>query len=226
MKRPTLTYIGGACVITALLIAGSVIAFEAAQTRRSAEGLLLEARELRVGDSNSVRVLQLAEKYHGGIRKGVECKPSNCAIDIEIRNRSLSRFHLAPPTSFAVSFFTSQGRSVQISFGMMSTILGPTYYLRRWFYGEAPSFTFAAEVLDDLEKSEFHQSDEKYSALARRDYFQNRPEILIVHLTPKVDLKVRDKALAFNLSCLSKLGGCRDASEFLPVVWRESDKAN
>lgn len=225
MTRTKLLRMSAAFVLTLLVLGASMIAVEAVQISRKAERLLAEAREIKVGESNSAQVLQLVKRYHGQARKGVECTPSDCPYDIVITNRSLSRFRLAPYTDFAVSFVIGEGRTIHIDFGLMSQFKGPTYYSGRLVYGEATSFSFLAQVVDDLEYSQHYASREKYSVAIKRDYEKNRPAVVSVYLTPSADAVTRDKALAFNLGCLSKLGGCRDAGEFLPDVWRENDKS-
>lgn len=220
MKRIKSLRIGAAFVLALIVIAGSMIAIETVRARRKAERLMAEVRALRVGDSNLDKVYQLVERYNGRVRDGDKCKTAECTVEIIITNQSLSRYHLASWTFFGVTFFIRQGRTVRISLVLESEIKDLSYFFKRLVYGQEIDFVCVASISDDLEYSKYNQSGERYRVVARRDV-ENRPERLIVLLSPTVDAVTRDKALAFNLGCLSKLGGCRDASEFLPAVWRE-----
>ncbi len=48
----------------------------------------------------------------------------------------------------------------------------------------------------------------------------SQPWQAMVLLTPQATPSERKAAFAFNLNCLSKLGGCKDSKDLLPSAWR------
>ena len=212
--------VGSACILAAIVIAGSMIANEALQTKRKAEHLLVEVRALRVGDSNLDQIYQLAERYNGRLPVRLTCKISTCWIKINITNESLSKYHLATSTGFDVAFLIKQGRTVHLELELWSEVKGLSYYFKRVFYGQETGYICFANVSDDSEDSGYYNARAGY--FVRMDYV-NKPEKIIVQLTPSVGATIREKAMEFNVGCLSKVDGCVDPREILPALWGEHD---
>src|SRR5207249_3230279 len=57
----------------------------------------------------------------------------------------------------------------------------------------------------------------------RRDG-RGRPWKAMIHLSSNPSHDERLIAYGFNLKCLTKIGGCRDAAELLPSVWNSSSE--
>jgi len=69
--------------------------------------------------------------------------------------------------------------------------------------------------------SEEEHGQSAYNIVTKRGV-GNQPWQAIVHLTPQATPSERRAAFSFNLNCLDKLGGCKDSSDLLPSVWRET----
>lgn len=176
---------------------------------RTAQHLLADVRRSKVGELRFESVRALSQRYGGIVYHEDQCRTGECFVRIGVENRALNRLGLVRWTAFGAVFFIEKGRTVHIGTQLISA--------PRSVNGDGVS---TVSVEDDAEDSQYYPAAEGYKVVLTRDR-DGRPEKALVHLTPAVDAATRDKALAFNLGCLVRIGGCRDSSELLPTVWAE-----
>lgn len=212
-----------AFVLAFVVIAGSIIAHQALQTQRKAEHLLAEVRALKLGDSNLDKVYQLVERYNGRVSDRDQCKTSNCSVAFMITNDSLTRYRFAPWTGFAVGIDINQGRTAALDLEMWSAARDISYYHHLLVTGQHSDFGCVAMV-GEVSKYSDHYRPWMESIVKRGLMKGEIKDSIWVRLMPAANAAIRDKAMQINLDCLSRLGGCREARDFLPALGPEDDR--
>jgi hypothetical protein len=201
--------------IVLLAISLVIIAYwHARHTAQNAQAMLLDLQTLHVNAS-----LEEAQRFvntHPGLKE-VNCtdpKKTNCEFIIRLDNHSLARLHLAPPINLAAGFTCSRGRIVR---------MGASIGVRRVIPGTFQGL-YAAEVTEQLYDPDILLYP--VHKLAKNARGQFIPWLVNQRLDEHATEAQRTLAYScLNLSCLYKLGGCKDAEALAPSAWTAADKA-
>lgn len=171
---------------------------------REATAMLADVQAIRVGSATFADAQHLAASYRKHLRDPSQsCSTNRCELVFEFSNAPLGRLHLAQVTLFVVGIQVEGGRIVRA--GALLALLARA--------GELDS---RAEVLEAMQPV---YTGESSFAVTRRFYGGGRPHYVSVRMTPEASLQQRRDVYAFNLDCLRRLRGCKDASQLLPSMW-------
>jgi hypothetical protein len=182
------------------------------RTARNAETLLADMQALHLNASLVDAQRFIDAHATGPGLKEVKCtdpQRTECVLAIRLDNRWLAKLRLAPLTTFAVGLSTSQGRVFRMGAGMVvrhivADYVGVTEQLFRPETGAEPFIC-----------------DHKLGNTYGKIIIWNVQFYLDERATPD---QRKSAYSSFNLSCLNKLGGCRDAEELAPSAWTPADK--
>jgi hypothetical protein len=152
---------------------------------------------LRVGQSTYDDILRIQTNYkrYSSI-EGNGCNRDICIIDFSFDNKLLCHFGLVPGAMFLGRLTVEKGTLVGIS---LSIVANPQLHA----------------AMDE------RRADPSVSAYeVGGKYFIPRPAYSYVwaHITSAASADERERVYAFNLRCLTKLGGCKDSNELLPIL--------
>lgn len=205
-RRFRIALIGGVVLLCAVAVA--LVSLSALLTRHSAQSFLDDLGKLRLGESTLEDTQKLATKYEAAATEeenavgdvDPNCSPEYCEFKFFFYNAWMKRLRLAPPTWLRAQVVVRMGRvdykQVELSSGK-----GIAFY--------------SAVVMEFLslprpfEDKNYHVGRKLSSDIKWR---------VIINMTPHASAKEREQAYAFNLSCLTRLGGCKDAAELLPTI--------
>jgi hypothetical protein len=199
-----------------ILAAGCVIRIIYLRDARRAEALLNDVRSLRVGESSASDVQGVVEKYGGFEYPGGSADPGCPAPDNSyhagVTHVLLNRFALRFPALWFVirprgvgaEFLLKSGRLCYLSYGV-DTFPAPHQWL----------LTVSGSMIP-VGSGEFPSG---YNLPYRTLEATGNHNILNAQATSDAPLEDRRKVFAFDLSCLSRFGGCRSACELLPSAW-------
>jgi hypothetical protein len=126
-----------------------------------------------------------------------QCGPKECIYRLLFTNYWLEKLHLAPRVELIVGITIISDRFVSRGFSYTS-------------YGDASEWA-SAVVNEDAGKP-----GEKPFVVYTMNAMDGRPNKLIIHFTSMASERDRESAYNVDLSCLSKIGGCRDRNRILP----------
>lgn len=187
---------------------------EAKDTERRAGRFLREFVALEPESATLEQVTALIRKYgahwvnvtyrrdeiSGGImieRRGSIDGMLGTQFEFEFTNRSMALLQLAPSASFSGAVFVTGGRVIFRMVGFSS--------------GRERTY-FVAHVAED-----------NVTTLGKEGYSMRlEPYKTLIHLTPSASKSLRERAYGFNLTCLSKIGGCKDARDVLPRIYERA----
>jgi hypothetical protein len=193
-RKIALTILGGAALLFSILLA---CAFgQAYRARAEGESFLSDVRGLRVGQSTYDDVLRIQTKHKSySSVVGNRCDRDLCNVDFLSGNKWLYELGLVPGAIFTGGLDVRGGVLTRISVGVH---LNPQ--------GGATTDEIPADP--SVSPYEVHG----------RNFYQSETYFFIsVFITSAASEDERQKAYAFNLACLTKLGGCKDANEILPI---------
>lgn len=180
-----------------------IVAVPAVRTRRRAEAFLSNLRNVELGPQGYEKVRLLWDRFHADAAEGAgTCTPSECILTVNFQNTWLRRLRLATWTEFGATLSVHNGNLYDIRASMK-------LYSRKRVIG-------AETILSDQSEG----AGPPFRIITKR-WSDNAPWQAIVQLTSHAAPAEREKAFAFNLGCLDKLGGCRDSSDLLPAVWSD-----
>jgi hypothetical protein len=198
MNRNGKIYVG---IVTLAVVCTAILSAATMNTKREAQALLSELQAISIGSASFDEVQRIASRFRSRTTEGVQpCSPDECDLRISFENSWLRRLHLATPTTFGVVLLVRNGRLYYVNAAM-------TLY-------SGDQVISASTTLSDEGRGQ-----SAYRIVAKRGV-GNQPWQAIVHLTPNATLDERRAGFSFNLSCLDKLGGCKDSSDLLPSAWR------
>jgi hypothetical protein len=187
--------------LTVVLAAGTVVGVRLSRPARRAHDLLAESTTLQIGRSGLSDVEAVAGRF--GITPGNDCTPEDCQLVVTIDNSPLPSWWRRSGATFGTSFVVEKGVLVEREYAMA--------------IGVGPNRPFA-EV---REREHWRERPEPVDVQVSSDEADPKWRA-IVHLTTAASPEVRNRYLSFNLKCLSKFGGCKDAHQLLPTVeWKE-----
>jgi hypothetical protein len=212
--RKPLLFLG---TIVLLVIGLFVVAYW--HTRRTAEEAKALLADLQLVHLNGS--LQDAQRFidsHPGVKE-VKCadpQRAQCDLVIRMNNRWLARLHALPPTDLGVWFTCSQGRVVR---------MGASIWVHRVIPGTS-LLAYAADVTEEPSDPQLGQPRPSVHKLANSAPGVFIPWFVNQRLDERATEAQRKAAYSsLNLSCLYKLGGCKDAEALAPSTWTAADKA-
>jgi hypothetical protein len=185
--------------------AGAFAMYKTHEAKVEAQHFLQDLKLVRAGPCPFSVVVNLSDKYHGVWSESTNhpppCGGPASRIDFKFDNHWSHRILFAPYTMFWAGM-TVNGNHVcnfeagTASFGGPHEVLGPSYDV--WDYSKM------------------------ISGFEGGGHFQVDPGV--PHASVLMDAEAtaaqREIAFAFNLNCLTKLRGCRDAKEMNPEAWQ------
>jgi hypothetical protein len=179
-----------------ILFAGFVIA-ESFATRAKATEFLNDVKNLRPGRSSLGDLLHLKEKYNKfASLDSSGCVRNHCTVYFYFDNRWLYRVRAVAPVRFGGGVTVRDGTVCAINLALASNA------------------SYSAQVVDALAIP----SEPPYVVSGRRSTSDGAFIDLKVHLTPAAPEQMRQNAYSFNLSCLTRFGGCKGGHAMLPKV--------
>lgn len=190
-----------AAIFLTLLSAAFAQAYRA---REFGNEFLSDARNLRVGQSTYEDVLRIRAKYRSRSLNDLgSCDQNSCETGFSGGNKWLYHLGLVPGAVFIGGLTVRQGVLVKIS----------ATYACNPGYDANTEETVGGSPVSAYEV----RHKQAVSALVYKSIW--------VHITSAATPAQRERAYAYNLSCLTKLGGCKDANEILPLL-RKLTEAN
>jgi hypothetical protein len=188
-------------LVLAVLCVGlcSYAKWQAYRTRKDAELLILDLRNLRVTESTLDDVNRIAAHHRRSLLgNATPCKDKDevCYFDFGYENSLLSRLRLASIVRFGVRVQIHQQRVDAIIMGLTCGV-GPG------LFGIDLNEGLQAFTGRTLEIGEF----------------SNRENVTWVRLTPGAP--ERDRAYSFSLKCFDHIGRCHGKGELLPAMANE-----
>lgn len=179
----------------------AIIILHSWRIKSDATAFLIDVEKLRPGVATFEDLLNVKHKYAKYARlDGVECNSHDCTIDFYFYNMWMNRIHAAPVTRFGGGVTARDGRVQKIDLALVAN------------YGQNTMADISAQVIDnvDILPMPYYTIGEKLSG--------GTSMAIRVQLSPTAHEDFRKNAYAFNLACLSKLNGCADSHQMLPLV--------
>jgi len=192
-RKIALTILGGAALLFSILLTCAL--GQAYRARAEGDAFLSDVRGLRVGQSTYDDVLRIQTKYKSySSVEGNRCDRDLCDVDFLSGNKWLYELGLVPGAMFTGGVRVRGGVLTRISVGFLS----------------APPYGAATEEIPaDPSVSPYEVHGRVYSS--------ETYAFISVRITSAASEDERQKAYAYNLACLTKLGGCKNANEILPI---------
>lgn len=192
-----------------VIIGTPVLLFFLVMSPRShATRLLRQLRAVEVNQTSFHAVEALARQY----TPAAACVGDNCLF--QFQNLWLHWLRLAPRTEFTVMVRRAGspddpggGRVGMLDMAMLvSQDAGPS---------NAGGAIASALVFDEMagDGMPTYQASITFTSAGQ-------PGRTVVRLSPRAKASQRREARAFNLGCLTRIGGCRTSRQLLPTVWR------
>lgn len=212
--------------------------------RWRAERLLSELKTLRVEETPAATVLKLRSKYSSIVDDGHPCSEEHCAFSIDlheweslIREEPLShswserpRYYLVSKLRFLalrLNFFSTK---LQVENGKLSGIsvgfLQMSYVDQLGYVEHAfpSSFSVTVRTVGNFRnrvgwpKAYLLQVYEHPNLFVWEDTCKGCSPAINVDLTPQASREEFERALGFDLSCMTRFHGCRTSEEFFPAA--------
>jgi len=182
-----------ACVGVVAAIASAWLA------QRDAKRCLHDVLMLRVGESSFQDVMRMARPYASHrLTYPPACGPEECELTFTFQNKWPAKLRLAPLVGLMIKVVVSKGTMQSLGANLLE-------YDDSQLMFEARVSESSKEAMNVPEAFRFACPD---------------PSGVFVSLTPNATMEERQRAFDFNLDCLSKLGGCNGASEYVPPMWK------
>jgi hypothetical protein len=207
------------CLLSILavpLLTRSVIGVLQFRAARRAETLLDEVRSLRIGESGIVDVRKIVERYQGvGDESSTPfCDQRDFSYHVMVANYFLNdlgtrypglRFALRPRGVLAI-FMVKEGKLCYLQYSVGT------------FPGNIPWELSMRATISSQAKGKAGQVE---SSPYRTRYRSGNVWIFDVEASSEATSEQLQHALDFDLSCLSRFGGCGGACEVMPSAWRD-----
>jgi hypothetical protein len=187
-------------VVAALIVVGVSAGISVYRIRKHATVLLNEFRELGTSTNPTASFERMKQKYTSQIHRLGACTPKACQYEMTFSNMALSRLRVIPYTEMNLIFNEYDGvlRSEMLDYRAAFTDReSPTVHI------EQGSFAKGCGTRFDV--SPHGTSGKTGSGLVSYDQRATGLQ--------------RDAALALNVNCLVRLGGCKDIADLLPTMW-------
>lgn len=198
-----------------VLIVGApvLLFFLVARPRANASRLLKRLANVEVSRSHFQQVEKLAGQFSGFST----CSGDNCVF--QFQNIWLHRLHLAPVTEFTVLARRS-GLATDPGGGEVGA-LDLAMLVRSDSGAITSAMVFDRPLIDPGPRAATPGATPNASFDASITFdAQGRAGRTIVLLAPTASARQRLRARAFNLACLTSLGGCKTSRDLLPGIWQ------
>jgi hypothetical protein len=190
--------------LAGLLVVGLFFGLAVRNNQKEAELFLQKSKELKVGSSTYEEAKSFLNSNDKHLQYSRPCSANDCEVVFEFRNSWMRALRLAPGTSFGGRLIFRDG----------------VLALRYMHLGQGVCCVNIVTEGRELEPGALEdQLSKDFSKSLQRDE-SGQPWHAYVLLSPKATPEQRQEAYSFDLSCLSKLGGCKNAAELAPGVWR------
>ena len=162
--------------------------------RSQAEQFLAAVKNMTVGKTSFQEVLQVESLFPANSSRSDTCKPSSCTIYFSFGTGWLHKAGLMPPGRFGGGITIRDGAVSQIELVLQS---GPT---------------LSAAIKESAEST----STTPYRIEVRKASSGNAYYSLTLILSSPAPEELRKNTYDFDMDCLTKLGGCKDARQMLP----------
>lgn len=187
-------------VFVALIILGVFVGISAYRTRRHAMVLLNEFRELGTSTNPTASFNRLKQKYTIQIHQLEPCTAEACEYEMTFSNKALSRLRVFPYTEINLIFreYAGELRSEMLDYrAALTGAESPTVHIEQGSIAKGCGMRF--------DVSPHGTSGQLWSGLVSYDQ--------------RATAQQRNAALALNVNCLVRLGGCKDIADLLPTMW-------
>lgn len=212
-KKVLLTVLGTPLVW--ILAAGCVIRIIYLRDARRAEALLNDVRSLRVGESRPNDVQRIIQKYGSNQGEAVTYTDSGC------------------PPGDGVSYWINVGHKVLFNWGLDFPSLGFVFRPRAAYANllvKGGKLCWVKYGVDTWPAPHERPLKVQGAVISAEYAFPGTPPFRVqdeggnivwfdVQATSEAQPEDRQKALAFDLSCLRRFGGCRAVCELMPAAW-------
>lgn len=213
-KLRILWWIVGGAVL--LVLSAEILIYSAnLRTRHQAEALLRDVRSIRVGESTTADVLRIVQRYPSALPGSA----SSCAADeshsILIANDIINRLGFAAP-GFRILGVRPSG--VVVMFLLEN---GQVCYMSYAFGAALSDLELEAEVTERLFDCDVNATEYPEACYSVAEGSIRLTRRLTAELSNLASPQQRQHAFGFDLSCLTKIRGCRRLCEMNPSVWRD-----
>lgn len=176
--------------------------FLVAMPRANAAKLLKGLGAVQVSHTHFAQVEQLAAQFGSH----AACVGNNCLF--QFQNQWMHWLHLAPLTEFSV-MVQRQGSPGDPGGGEVGAL--DMAMLVNSSVGDGGAI--ASAVVFERSAGGAYDASITFGA-------DGKPGRTVVTMAPGVSPRQRARARAFNLACLTRIGGCRTSRDLLPGVWQ------
>jgi hypothetical protein len=176
------------------------VSTSAYKTRTDATARLNEFRELGTSKNPTASFASLRRKYGSKLRTIEGCTQQLCQYEMSLSNESISTFHVAPYTEMNVWFTVYEGSLQWAMLEYRTALRGPNSPVVRVHEGMC---AHGCGVRFDV--NPHGTTQQMWNGLVSFD--------------TRATTQQRNAALAVNLECLARIGGCKDIIDLLPTVW-------
>ena len=173
------------------------------RTRRDVTATLNEFKELGTSRNPTASFESLQRKYGSKLHPNEGCTQQHCQYEMSLSNRNISELRVVPYTEMNFWFTVDEG-SLQWALLEYRTALrgphSPVVHVQEGMCAHGCGVRF------DL--NPHGSTQEMWNGIVEFD----------TRATPQQ----RDAALALNLDCLARIGGCKDIIDLLPKMWTHS----
>ena len=198
--------------IMVAIVSMAVIAavLSARATQRRAGRFLADLTALRLGESTFDDAKRLKDRYDGFVfpvsDDPRDCTAERCGFAFRFENTWLSRLRLAVPTALFCGVTVRAGRVDGRS---------------AWLACDTRPFETDVMVIEGP-PNRFGPPD-RHEELGGI-YHHAKAGHWVIKLASPANPALRQSAFAFNLGCLSRIGGCRTKEDILPGMWQKAPK--
>ena len=206
IKVRTILKIAVACgsvfVVLALFVVGNTIV-----SRRRTVALVRDLQTFSTAEDFMPIFGSFSKRYGKSLRRLEPCTPAYCAYEIRISNRPIPFFYRVPYTELGALFQVLDNTTVLVLVDFRTAHLN----------GTSPIVHVQMNPCSAGCEREFNlnphgESTELWNGL--------------IEFNGKATAKERQAALSLNLDCFTKISGCDDISQMLPLVWKRSGSQN
>ncbi len=188
--------------VLAILVAMGIIAIgggilQSIHVRTEAEALLDRSRHLDVGSSPYEQAVGTLNQFQRYRSSNESCSSGECELEYRFDNTGMRALRLVPPTGFYFSFDFHGGVLTS-----KKAILGQ-------------GICCVALVREVKFNPSETDGNPGFNVIPN-----GAPHKVLVNLDTRATEEERRIAYQFNLACLTAVGGCKDAHQLLPGVWR------
>jgi hypothetical protein len=184
-----------------ILPACGIAVWNTIRTRSAAREILRDIGDLQVGEATFANAQRITQKYSQYLLGSSEpCSPMSCRFSFGFDNRWLSKTGLTPLTTFTAQLYVARGKVT------WTELMLATDPVTKVFVEEYPSGTQTSTFLAGGKLITVHPLPHAI--------------LIDVKFTSDANPIQKNAAMAFDLNCLTKLGGCKyERKCFHEFVW-------